>query len=68
MTSSDVNLFPGTNRGQTHRSGGRLRAFWGRRGFSRGRSRNARPVERCSPAVGRVKVQNEASERRIKPG
>lgn len=35
---------------KTHRSGGRPTAFWGRRGFSRGRSRNAGRVERRCPA------------------
>lgn len=63
-------LLPGTNQGgdQTHRSGVKPRAFWGRRGFSRGRSQNARPAERRYPAVGRVKVQTEASESRLGPG
>ena len=54
-------------RDQTHRSEVRPRASWGRRGFSRGRSRNARPVERCCPAVERVRVQREANESHIKP-
>lgn len=63
-------VLPGTNQGrdQTHRSEVRPRAFWGHRGFSRGRSRNARQVERCYPVVERVKVQHEASKSHIGPG
>lgn len=56
------------SRDRTHQSGVRPRAFWGHRGFSRGRSRNVRGAGRCCPVEGRVRVQREASESHIKPG
>lgn len=61
---------PGTNQGgdQTHRSEVKPRAFWGRRGFSRGRSRNAGPAGRRYPAVGRIRGQTGASESHTGPG
>lgn len=63
-------LLPGTNQGgdQTHRSEVKPRAFWGRRDFSRGRSRNARPAERRYPTVGRVRGQTGASKSHVGPG
>lgn len=63
-------VLPGTNHGrqQTHRSEGRLRAFWGHRGFSLDRFRNVKQVERCYPVVERVRVQNEASKSHTRAG